>query len=66
MIAPQPKFYPNHETEFWVLFDSRVPSAGSRMRREARAWKACASVERVDEDHAVLIVRLGGARELAR
>ena len=51
--------------ETLVIFDFRVPGTGSRMRREMYAWKSCASIERLDDHHAVLIVRPGGARRLA-
>ncbi|CAA9325705.1 MAG: hypothetical protein AVDCRST_MAG93-5949 [uncultured Chloroflexia bacterium] len=51
--------------ETLAIFDFRVPGTGCRMRREMYAWKHCASIERLDQHHAVLIVRPGGARELA-
>jgi hypothetical protein len=43
----------------------RIPGTGCRMRREMYAWKSCASIERLDRHHAVLIVRPGAARGLA-
>ncbi len=50
--------------ETLIIFDFCVPGAGCRMRRMKYAWKHCASIERLDRHHAVLIVRAGGAREL--
>ncbi len=47
-----------------AILDFRVPGTGCRMRREMYAWKRCASIERLDQYHAVLIVRPGGARRL--
>jgi hypothetical protein len=51
--------------EVWALFDFRTPGAGSKMCRQNYAWKSCASIERLDRHHAVLIVRTSGAQELA-
>lgn len=64
MIAPQKPFYT--QPQVWTLFDFRVPGTGARMRREAYSWKSSASIERIDEHHAILVVRPGGARRLAR
>ncbi len=64
MIAPQEESYSKYETEVWVLFDFRVRKTECRIRREMYAWKHSASIERLDQHHAVLIVRSGGARRL--
>ncbi len=66
MDAPQGEFYSKHETEVWLLFDFRVFGTGRRLRQEMYAWKSCASMERLDQHHGVLIVRPGGARRIAR
>jgi hypothetical protein len=52
--------------EVCILFDFRIPRAGCKMRRHKFAWKSYATIERLDEHHAVLIVRPGGAREITR
>lgn len=66
MIAPQSQFYRELETEVWVLFGFRVPGTGGRIRREAYCWKSCASIQRLDRHHAVMTIRPGGAKEIAR
>lgn len=66
MIAPPQKTISDDPPETLVLFDFRVPGTGRRMRREMYAWKSCTSIERLDQHHAVLTVRPGGAKELAR
>ena len=65
MIAPQPSIQ-DSPPETLVIFDFRLPGTGCRMRREMYAWKSCASIERLDQYHAVVTIRPGGARELAR
>lgn len=52
--------------ETLIVFDFRIPGAGCRMRREKHAWRSYATIERLDQHHAVLIVRPGGARRLAK
>jgi hypothetical protein len=56
--------YPTREPYELVLFDFRVRETGSRLRREAYAWKSSTSIERLDRHHAVMIVRPGGAKEI--
>lgn len=64
-FAP-PRLYPTDDCPYELaIFDFRVPGTGCRMRREMYAWKSCASMERLDQHHAVLIVQPGGAREFA-
>jgi hypothetical protein len=48
-----------------ILFDCRDDAALARMDREKNAWGTRASVERLDDDHVVLLVRAGGAQRLA-
>jgi hypothetical protein len=51
--------------ETLVLFNCRDDAALARMDRERNAWGTRASVERLDDDHVVLLVRAGGAQRLA-
>ena len=48
------------------VVDFRVFGARPRFNREKKAWGHHATVERLDKYHAVLVVRTGGAREIAR
>jgi hypothetical protein len=52
--------------ETLIVFDCRGPGAKNRLHRERRAWGANATVENLGHGRAVLVVRLGSARELAR
>jgi hypothetical protein len=65
MDAPQQGFYSKPETEVWIAFDCREREAKNRLHRERHAWGACATVESLGYGRAVLVVRPGGARELA-
>jgi len=66
MDAPLEEFYSKPETEVWIAFDYRGPGAKNRLHRERRAWGAAATVENLGHGRAVLVVRPGGALELAR
>ena len=66
MDAPQQEFYSKPETEVWIAFDCRERGAKNRLHRERRAWGSCATVESLGYGRAVLVVRPGGAGELAR
>ena len=66
MRTPLQSSIPDNPPETLVVFDLRVPGTGSGMRREVHAWKPCVSIERLDQNHAVLIVRPGGARRLVK
>jgi hypothetical protein len=66
MDAPQKEFYSKPETEIWIAFDWRGRGAKDRFLRERHAWGACATVENLGYGRAVLMVRPGGARGLAR
>lgn len=66
VIAPQPGFYPEHETEVWILFDFRIGGANSRLIHEKYVWKHRASIERLDQHQAVMTIRPDGVREFAR
>ncbi len=65
MIAPREAYHGN-PPETLVAFDFRVFGARPRFNREKKAWGHHATVERLDKYHAVLVVRTGGAREIAR
>jgi hypothetical protein len=50
--------------EIWVLFDLKVRGARTRMNLARKPWGSQASVEWLDQRHAVLAIRAGGARRL--
>ena len=52
--------------ETLIVFDCRERGARNRMHRERDAWGSSAVVENLGYGRAVLIVRPGGALELAR
>lgn len=66
MDAPQDEFYSKPDTEVWIAFDCRGPGAKNRFHRELRAWGARATYELLGSGRVVLMVRTGGAREVAR
>lgn len=66
MIAPQDEFYSKPETEVWIVFDCRGSGAKNRLHRERRAWGSSATIESLGHGRVVLVVRAGGAMELAR
>lgn len=57
--------YPNNEHQIPVVFDIRIPGVVERFHRERWAWQERADVEALDESHYVMIIRPGGAEELA-
>jgi hypothetical protein len=65
MDAPHEEFYKKPETEVWIAFDYRGHGAKDCLLRERHAWGACATVENLGYGRAVLVVRTGGALELA-
>lgn len=66
MIGPQEEFYSKPETEVWIAFDCRGRGAKSRLHRERRAWGPRATMESLGHGRVVLVIRPGGALELAR
>ncbi len=66
MDAPQQEFYSKPVTEVWIAFDCRERGAKNRLHQGRRAWGSCATVESLGYGRAVLVVRPGGALELAR
>jgi hypothetical protein len=64
MFAPR-SLYADAEPYELVIFDLRVPDAVERYWFERSAWAEAADVEALDEDHPILIIRPGSARELA-
>lgn len=58
-------FHPNNVPYELVVFDVRVPGAVERLLSERAAWGEDAAMELLDPDHAVLIVRAGGAARVA-
>jgi hypothetical protein len=65
MDAPQEEFYSKPETEVWIAFDCRGRGAKNRLLRERHAWDTRAALEGLGYGRVVLMVRPGGARELA-
>jgi hypothetical protein len=63
-LAPR-KVYARTTKTLWVLFDLGDPEARERLHRQRAAWGECSEIEAVDGDHAILIVRPGGAQRLA-
>jgi hypothetical protein len=64
MIRPS-RVYPNNDSYELVIYDLRYPGTPERLRRERAAWQGQSVVEALDRNHAVLVVRPGGARRLA-
>ena len=62
--APQESI-PDSTTYELVFFDFRVPGTINQLHFARRAWGQAAEVERLCQGRAVLVVRPGGARELA-
>jgi hypothetical protein len=66
MNDPARSLYPSRNSEeIWLLFDCRGPGAKNRLHRERRAWGSSSTVESLGFGRVVLVVRAGGARELA-
>ena len=47
-----------------VLFDVRIPGMAKRLHCERAYWQELSDIEALDEDHFVLIVRLGEGSEV--
>jgi hypothetical protein len=62
-LAPEP-LYPTGRTEIWVLFDLREESATMSLHLQRGSLRELGDLEFIDEDHAVLVARPGGARRL--
>lgn len=63
MIAPK-KVYPKPTESILILYDVRLPRAADRFHEERAAWRERGDVEALDQNHYVLIIRPGGAREM--
>jgi hypothetical protein len=66
MIGPQEGSYPNEAENIAEVYDVRVPGVAARFELARLAWGEDGSVEVLDVDHPVLIVRPGGAMRLLR
>jgi hypothetical protein len=65
-MTPAPgKVYAKTTKTLWVLFDLGDPEARETLHRQRAAWGECSEIEAIDGDHAILIVRPGGAQRLA-
>jgi hypothetical protein len=56
----------NEPPELLTVFDLLVPGARSLLHAILRAWGRSARMEDIGHGRVVLVVRLGGAQELAR
>lgn len=65
MSAPK-QVYRRSSHQLIAGFDLRDPEAAAALDRQREAWHGDASVEVLDKEHRVLIVRPGGARRLLR
>jgi len=57
----QPRVNPSDPRCLIILFDLRRPGAKKRLRRAPKGWLGFADVERLDDEHAALVLRPGGA-----
>jgi hypothetical protein len=65
MIAPEPEYHSAcHKEAIWVLFDVRQRRAVESPHLLRGALQEFGDLEFIDQDHAVLIARPGGARRL--
>jgi hypothetical protein len=62
-LAPE-RLYPTRETTIWVVFDLRSRSAVESLHLLRGFLQELGDLEFIDEDHAVVIARPGGARRL--
>jgi hypothetical protein len=65
MTLPLEALYPGAPDCVIVLFDLRDSEAVEKLHRERAAWQEQSEIEALDGDHFVLVVRPGGAQELA-
>lgn len=65
MIAPH-RIVPDSDESTVAIFDVRIPGTAERLHRERTAWADFGDIEAIDHNHFVLIVRAGGALEIAR
>lgn len=56
--------YPTQTEGIVILYDVRLPGAADRLHEGRAAWQECGDVEALDQNHYVLIIRPGGAREM--
>lgn len=49
-----------------VMYEVGSASAEERLEQDLKAWVGSATVERLDPDHALMIIRPGGALNLLR
>lgn len=64
MNDPANALYSRGKTGIWVLFDLREERAVKSLHLLHGALRELGDLEFVDEDHAILIARPGGARGL--
>jgi hypothetical protein len=62
-LAPEP-LYPTGRTNIWVLFELRERIAVESLHLLRGALQEFGDLEFIDQDHAVLIARPGGAQRL--
>jgi hypothetical protein len=62
-LAPEP-LYPTGRTNIWVVFDLRDRIAVESLHHFRGTLQEFGDLEFIDQDHAVLIARPGGAQRL--
>jgi hypothetical protein len=60
------EYHDNNPPTLLILSNLNDPAAVRHLHREQSGWRGFANVVELDTGHAVLIIRPGGARELAR
>jgi hypothetical protein len=65
MTAPPERLYLKDPECLLVLFDLREPSGASELHKQRACWAEYSEIEALDEDHFALIIRSGGALEVA-
>ena len=65
MTLDAAQFYPNSGPSIKILFDVTEPGIAASFNEQRAAWGQDSDVEMLDLDHAVLIIKLGGALERA-
>jgi hypothetical protein len=66
MFAPECEFYSRDEADVRILFDLRIAGSADLLHRERSIWQERSDIEVLDEDHFVLIIRVGSASSDAR
>jgi len=60
-FAPLQEYHADDPPILLILFDLNDPAAVERLRREQSGWRGFANAEKLDAEHAVLVIRPGAA-----